>query len=530
MGLQNVGEEKHNENAVTFEEALESAGTGRFQFFVIIVGGFMLLSSYVAVGAVAFILPAAQCDLNMDSEAKGRLASIGFLGLIISCHLWGFLSDTLGRRYILLRCLIGDGLLCILTSLIPYYSIILVLRLINGFVCSGGVISVYAYVGEFQPDRSRIRALMISSMVASFAYFSIPVYASLIIPGEWAINLYPGLVFKSWRLYYAVCSLPSLISALMIYFLPESPKFLVAKGEIAKAIKVFQRIHKVNKKEGEFLANSIKINEEEKVAVLNDKKNKVLAFLGLMWDQTAPLFKEPHRKNITLICLSQYLTYFSNGGMYLWLPETMNRLAIYKNETSNESATFCKVVQYKSRDLSVIKETIQLNDIKDEEEKTCSDSIDFSVYWYLGLLGLTQSINLGAITVLSNLFNKNYLIFGFTLAALISSIAVLEINITDFVAYNVSLLIIFTGAVIPIINSVVVEMFPTNLRAMAGCLTLMSCRLGTVTTNVIAGSLIDTKCNMFLYFFIGAMGVCLVSVSILLIDSLRSEKQNTSAA
>lgn len=82
-------------------------------------------------------------------------------------------------------------------------------------------------------------------------FFFFAGYAWLIIPGGWAINLYPGLVYKPWRLYYGATGVPCLLSAFFIYFLPESPKFLIAKGEIDKAIKVLKRIHKMNNKNTE---------------------------------------------------------------------------------------------------------------------------------------------------------------------------------------------------------------------------------------------------------------------------------------
>lgn len=54
-----------------------------------------------------------------------------------------------------------------------------------------------------------------------------PGLAWMVIPRTRSFFSLGSLVFQSWRMFVALCSIPSLTSAFIFIFMPESPKFLV---------------------------------------------------------------------------------------------------------------------------------------------------------------------------------------------------------------------------------------------------------------------------------------------------------------
>lgn len=74
---------------MTLEDAIERTGFGRFNYVLIILTGAILGCVFVETVAINFILPVAQCELNMSNQDKGILSGIGFIGIIVSSHLWG---------------------------------------------------------------------------------------------------------------------------------------------------------------------------------------------------------------------------------------------------------------------------------------------------------------------------------------------------------------------------------------------------------------------------------------------------------
>lgn len=75
----------------------------------------------------------------------------------------------------------------------------------------------------------------------------LPGIAWLVLPGNWALTNDKGsFVYNSWRLFVAICGLPSILCAVMLSFFPESPKFLISQNRHQTARKVLQKIYKFN--------------------------------------------------------------------------------------------------------------------------------------------------------------------------------------------------------------------------------------------------------------------------------------------
>lgn len=56
----------------------------------------------------------------------------------------------------------------------------------------------------------------------------------------------PTFLYNSWRIFLAICSIPSVLVAVFLFFLPESPKFLLIRNDHQKALEVFKQIYATN--------------------------------------------------------------------------------------------------------------------------------------------------------------------------------------------------------------------------------------------------------------------------------------------
>lgn len=69
--------------------------------------------------------------------------------------------------------------------------------------------------------------------------------AWLVIPSDLGVTS-DTFVYNSWRIYLLICSLPSFVVSGLLFFLPESPKFLISKGRHHEALQVFTHIYVMN--------------------------------------------------------------------------------------------------------------------------------------------------------------------------------------------------------------------------------------------------------------------------------------------
>lgn len=56
----------------------------------------------------------------------------------------------------------------------------------------------------------------------------------------------PMFLYNSWRIFLAICSIPSVLVAIFLFFLPESPKFLLIRNDHQEALEVFKQIYATN--------------------------------------------------------------------------------------------------------------------------------------------------------------------------------------------------------------------------------------------------------------------------------------------
>ena len=84
------------------DEAIRLAGSGFYQLKIFILFGLTIVCQVIEMTNMAYVLPIAQCDINMSMKEQGFANSVVFIGMVVSTYFWGFLSDTWGRRNVLL--------------------------------------------------------------------------------------------------------------------------------------------------------------------------------------------------------------------------------------------------------------------------------------------------------------------------------------------------------------------------------------------------------------------------------------------
>lgn len=117
-----------------FEEAIKKCGFGKFNFILMTLSGALMACAFIELTAVNFVLSIAQCDMDLSSSDKGILSAIGYVGVILSSHLWGFLADTKGRKKILVPTLLAAFATSFASSLVGNFWALVFFRFLNGFL------------------------------------------------------------------------------------------------------------------------------------------------------------------------------------------------------------------------------------------------------------------------------------------------------------------------------------------------------------------------------------------------------------
>lgn len=134
MQLINTNKIISDRTPIQIEDALTLTGFGKFNYIIILISGIALNTVLFETLSVGFIMPLAQCDLELTTQDKGFLSAIAFAGIISSSHLWGFLADTIGRKKIIVPTLFISFICTLASCFANGYWILVVCRYLCGFL------------------------------------------------------------------------------------------------------------------------------------------------------------------------------------------------------------------------------------------------------------------------------------------------------------------------------------------------------------------------------------------------------------
>lgn len=183
---------------------------------------------------------------------------------------------------------------------------------------SGSSATVYPYLSEFHGSARKDRALMGSAVIYGISCLLLPIVAFAVINQGWHFDVpVIGVVYRPWRLFFIVCSLPALFAHFAMVYLPETPKFVLAQGRVADAIEIVHAIDRWNNGDAaklepvELCEERGQMPMERPVAGMPKSRFTVIKSI---WAQTVPLFRAPHLRTTILLCSIQFLICYTATG------------------------------------------------------------------------------------------------------------------------------------------------------------------------------------------------------------------------
>ncbi len=214
---------------------------------------------------------------NAWKSATGQSAY--FVGSVFGTLLFGFLADHYGRLPVLISANLCAAVGTVLTSFSQNVYFFTFSRLVTGFACDADSYMMYILVVEYLRPEKRNFGI---NLVFGFTQLA----GTLLSP--W-LAVWVG----TWKLFLLIISVPTFLIPLLYFVICESAQWLMLKGRIDEAVKIFRKIAKINSKSlEESYIREFKNNCQSSNLI---KGVKTESFLGL--------FKTPRLRRITIICL-----------------------------------------------------------------------------------------------------------------------------------------------------------------------------------------------------------------------------------
>ncbi|KAL0881330.1 hypothetical protein ABMA27_001211 [Loxostege sticticalis] len=486
-----VAEEAKGDAATPFEDALEKTGNGLYNVLLLMTCSLILLAIGVDMFGFSLVVAAA-CDLDLTVTEKGILTSIPFIGILFVSYLWGYISDTRGRRLTLVVCMQVGFVLSCLCSVTPNWIVLAFLKFLAiCFSCAANS-ATYTLVGEscIQRVRSKYMLLMTCLILLSPAVAGVLTYPTLKLNFE--ADLWFGVVFRPWRLLTIVLALPSGLGAIAIYFFHESPKFLANRGRTDEALEVLRSMYAINHRNSkdEYGVKSLKLDEGT-VKVQT-------SLLRAMFEQSAPLFRPPYLWRTLQLFYIVAVVYITNNSFLVWLPHILNLIRL-SLESGSAAGNICALISTEEKALvpTAVNGTFNTT-IATVTPDVCLGTIEENV---MMTLIASQSVFSFLNFVISYLPNRRKAVLISILC--LSSLSGVFLNLMPEPISSVFFFVIFTCTCLGmgILASYFVDLYPTSYRGMVACLSIMVGRTSTFVGINLVGNLIFHHCQVTFYLW-----------------------------
>ncbi|GGA73619.1 hypothetical protein GCM10011369_14240 [Neiella marina] len=204
---------------------------------IVSLGGFIFgFDASVISGVVGFTIS----EFGLNEWQQGFVVSSPTLGAVLASLAAGPLSDQIGRKKVLLAIAFLYLLSAAASAFATSYYMLISARFIGGLAFASLVLAP-VYIAEISPAHLRGRLVAINQLniVVGFsaAYFSN--FLILRMSGSDAgwVN-WLGIDDNTWRWMLGIETLPALCYFLLLFTIPESPRWLVVKNRLAEAKEV----------------------------------------------------------------------------------------------------------------------------------------------------------------------------------------------------------------------------------------------------------------------------------------------------
>ncbi len=213
---------------------------------VVSLGGFLFgFDASVISGVIRFVQP----QFGLDEFQLGWVVSSPSASAMVAMLLAGPLSGWLGRKRLLEIVALLYLASALLSAFATGYAMLVTARMIGGAAFGAALILAPMYIAEIAPagQRGRMVSIQQLNIVLGFsaAYFSNYLFLDAAQNVAWLGEA------TVWRWMLGIEALPAAAYFLLLFLIPQSPRWLYARGRVEEARTVLVRLHGQERAEAE---------------------------------------------------------------------------------------------------------------------------------------------------------------------------------------------------------------------------------------------------------------------------------------
>ena len=209
------------------------------------LGGLLFGYDWVVIGGAK---PFYEIYFQLNSPSiEGWAMSCALIGCLVGAVSSGALSNRLGRKRLLTLAALVFAISSLGTGLAAHLTAFVAWRMLGGYAIglASGISPMY--IAEISPAHLRGRLVSLNQLAIIFGILLAQVVNWLIARPVPAVATAHEILVSwngqwGWRWMFAVTAIPSLLFLAATFLVPESPRWLAAKGRNKQALEVLERL------------------------------------------------------------------------------------------------------------------------------------------------------------------------------------------------------------------------------------------------------------------------------------------------
>ncbi|RKP53471.1 MFS transporter [Pararobbsia silviterrae] len=218
--------------SINIKSYIDERPVSGYQWLVLVLCFFIVMLDGIDTAIMGFVAPTLMHEWQISRAAFGPVMSAAMFGLAVGALVAGPYADKIGRKRVLIGSVFLFGVFSIGCSFAQSPTQLMVLRFLTGLGLGAAMPNSTTLLSEYIP--TRVRSLLVTIMFTGFNLGSglSGFIASMIITSHgWRGVLFVGGI------------LPLIGVPLLIWLLPESARFLVARRRPAEQVsKLLNRV------------------------------------------------------------------------------------------------------------------------------------------------------------------------------------------------------------------------------------------------------------------------------------------------
>jgi putative MFS transporter len=395
----------------------------------VVIGTATFFDAFDAL-SLAFAMPVLVSLWHISPPQIGVLISASYVGQLLGALAFSYLAEKLGRvrgatAAVTIMSVMSLG--CVVAG--SFYQL-LALRFVQGIGIGGHMPVAAAYISELSRAKGRGRFFLLYEMIFPIGLMATGQIAAIVVPA------------LGWRAMFLAGAVPGLVTAWFISRLPESPRWLIARGRLSEAEAVIEQIE---------ASTTVRVE----VAPSSGGPPDAPATRSFWRELASPAY----RGRTLVVWILWASAYFIANGLNNWMPSLYHTVYDLGLQASLRAASMTNVAQV----LLLLVCAFTIDRVGRRRWVTASFLLGGAM---LGLLGATGAESVASVMVLGTL---SYGVIGSTNAVLY----------------------LYTP-----------EIYPTRMRAIGTGLATSWLRLASAAGPTLVGLMVDAKgiASVFLMF------------------------------